>query len=59
MVFAATTMSSQNPFLLGNVGHFDYVLLQESSMLIETVALGPALLGKIFIMFGDHYLINP
>ena len=28
-------------------------------MLVETVALGAGLLGKIFIMFGDHYLMNP
>ena len=28
-------------------------------MLIEFVALGAVFFGKIFIMFGDHYLLNP
>ena len=48
-----------NPFLLANMGSFDYVVIQESAVMSEPIAIGPALMGKTLILFGDHYITGP
>ena len=58
-VFSTTTMSMFHPFLLGLIQKFDYVIVQEASTLTEPISIGPALLGKTLIMFGDYYITNP
>ena len=58
-IFSTTTMSMFHPFLLGLIHKFDYVIVQEASTLTEPISIGPALLGKSLIMFGDYYISNP
>ena len=58
-VFCTSTMSMFHPFLLGLVQQFDYVIVQEASILSEPISIGPSLLGKTMIMFGDYYILNP
>jgi DNA replication ATP-dependent helicase Dna2 len=58
-IFWTTTMSMFHPFLLGLVQKFEYVIVQEASVLPEPIGIGPSLLGKTMIMFGDYYILNP
>ncbi|CAI2367503.1 unnamed protein product [Moneuplotes crassus] len=58
-VFSTTTMSMFHPFLLGLIQKFDYVIVQEASAITEPITIGPCLLGKAVIMFGDYYISNP
>lgn len=38
---------------------FDYCLLNEASLVVEPLAIGPLLFAKKFVMFGDYYQLNP
>ena len=58
-IFWTTTMSMFHPFLLGMTQKFDYIIMQEASLVNEPISIGPALLGKTLIMFGDYYIYNP
>ena len=58
-IFWTTTLSMFHPFLLGLTQKFDYVIVQEASLINEPVWIGPALLGKTLVMFGDYYILNP
>jgi superfamily I DNA and/or RNA helicase len=38
---------------------FDFCVFLEASQMFEPVSLGPILLSKKFVMFGDYYTLNP
>lgn len=38
---------------------FDYCLLNEASLVVEPLSIGPLLFAKKFVMFGDYYQLNP
>ena len=38
---------------------FDLTVFLEASQMFEPLALGPLLLSKRFVMFGDYYTLNP
>lgn len=38
---------------------FEFCLINEASIMVEPLALGPLLFAKRFVMFGDYYQLNP
>lgn len=56
-VFCATAMSIFNTFF--GCFKFDYVILDEASLVTEPLAIGPVLMADKFIMIGDYYILNP
>ena len=38
---------------------FDFCVLNEASLVVEPLAIGPLLFAKKFVMFGDYYQLNP